>query len=86
MKKGITIEARFFNAAGKFIGASCFDFEGRPEAIASVIHENEELDENILEFLAVRAGVRWFRSRSTSYSYEAKIYDIDEPDKESAEN
>ncbi len=86
MKKGITIEALFYNGAGRLIGGSSYDFEGKPEDIRAIIHEDEALEESIVEFLAARA-VRLFRGRIASYSYRARMYDLtdDETADESAE-
>lgn len=58
MEKEMRVEMRFYRK-GKFVGGSFCVFTGTDEELKSVFDEGK-IEEEIIEFMAHRAGVRRF--------------------------
>jgi len=78
--KEMRLEVRFFNR-GKFVGASYAVLYGSAEDIESVINEENEIDEPVLEYMANLAGV----GKYSVYGYECEVSDAEETE-ETEEN
>lgn len=66
MKQELRLEMSFYRK-GKLIGGSFVTFTGTEEEIRDVFDENGNLDEEIIEFMAHRAGVRRYGVSTSAY-------------------
>lgn len=66
MKQEMRLEMSFYRK-GKLVGGSFCVFTGTEEEIRGVLDENGKLDEELIEFMAHRAGVRRYGVSTSAY-------------------